>query len=208
MPNHDHIRLYLAFRKHPLYPTNDREFTQFEAWMDLLAEVHPEGKIVLKANHYADKWGWMTSQVFRFFERLVDLKLITKDQNGEDYQVHKHKAWYDEEPAVDPKIAEDIIIIFNQIMGKKISLSPHRKEMITARIREGKKMNPPTGIEQFAAVFNHMKKLWSPDEKMCQYLQIETLCAKSHFYKYLDMAREAHRKNDRPKNVDDKAFTT
>lgn len=84
--------------------------------------------------------------------------------------------------------AEAVIILFNETFARKISLTAYRQRAICARFKEGKKLKPPVTLEQFRAVFEYKKEKWTGTDQE-QYLEIETLVAQKHFFKYLDQAR-------------------
>lgn len=84
--------------------------------------------------------------------------------------------------------AEAILILYNEVFKRKISLTSYRQRAICGRIKEGRKLKPPIGLEQFRAVFEHKKEKWTGTD-MEKYLDIETLVAQKHFFKYLDQAR-------------------
>lgn len=103
--------------------------------------------------------------------------------------------------------AQSVIDLFNLVMGKKrgIELNDYRKRTILARVREGRKMKPKIGLEQFKAVFEFKRKQVETDPEAFQekWLTIETLCSAKHFLKYLDEARESYRKslNSKPERA-------
>lgn len=86
------------------------------------------------------------------------------------------------------KDAEAVIILFNEIFRRKISLTAYRQRAILARFKEGRKLKPPVTIDQFRAVFEHKKEQWTGGD-MEKHLELETLVAQKHFFKYLDQAR-------------------
>lgn len=78
------ISIHRQIMSHWLYP-NSREFTHFEAWIDLLLEVnHQQKKVLIKGSIFVCKrgesvrslkewgrrWGWGKSRVHRFLELL------------------------------------------------------------------------------------------------------------------------------------------
>lgn len=206
----DYIRLFTAFRNHQLYP-KDRPFTDYEAWLDLLIECYPEGTFIFSPdNSFKDtiffKWGWTRQQAQRFVLRLTDLKLIVfKDGK---YEIFKKKSWYAPEAAIEnytKEFAIQVVTSFNQVMERRVSLNPAIERAIKARVREGRTMTPPIGLDQFVAVFKHMRHLWTNEEPdMKKYLELETLCG-TKFFKYLEKARQAHREKG---NTTFNAFTT
>jgi DNA-binding transcriptional regulator YhcF (GntR family) len=89
------IGLYRSTQKHWLYP-NNREFTKYEAWIDILLSVnHSEQKVnignllltvkrgesIMSLDSWATKWKWNKSKVRRFFEMLIkDKMIVTKNE--------------------------------------------------------------------------------------------------------------------------------
>lgn len=76
---------------------------------------------------------------------------------------------------------QPIIDVTNQILGKRFSATPKRKEFIRARWAEG--FREP----DFETVCRNMLALWGADEKMRQYLDPDTLYSPK-FDKYLNQA--------------------
>jgi hypothetical protein len=188
----DYVRLYHAFRNHALYPKG-REFTEYEAWLDVLLKCYPEGIFFLDEEGLTIQWGWTPEQLHLFIRRLTDLKLLTHKE-GQTYHIVKKSLWYSPEAEhTDINIAPQVVIEFNRIMGRKVSLNPTIERYIKARIREGRKHKPPVGLQQFISVFEHMKHVWTVEEPtMSKYLELETLCS-GKFFKYLEKARVAYR---------------
>lgn len=166
-------------------------------------ECYPEGKFVLKEpfedSLYSHRWGWTQPQFNAFLARLIDMQLVV--HSDDEYKIKNKAKWYDtgaDKLAEYKAIAVQVIIEFNKIMGRRVSLSPLNERNIIRRIREGSKFNPPTGLDQFIAVFKYMKKEWEEDPKFQKYLKTpDTLCS-DKFFKYLEMARDAHRGETRP----------
>ena len=84
------ISLHRTIEDHWLYPKN-REFTKYEAWIDILLETnHSEQKVLIKDNlitckrgesvrsmkEWANRWNWSKSKVKRFFDLLQSDSMI------------------------------------------------------------------------------------------------------------------------------------
>lgn len=79
-----YIALFRSLQNHWIYP-NDREFTEYEAWIDLILEANHKSKSVRVKNqileckrgqsirslkNWADRWQWSKSKTYRFLELL------------------------------------------------------------------------------------------------------------------------------------------
>lgn len=194
------IRLFVRFKDHPLYPRG-RAFTEYEAWLDLLLYSYPSGNIDLRVTELATYWGWNKGQVNRFLQRLSEYSPpLISNQDG-FWTIRNHERWYGQDKEQEKwnrEVAKQVVDEFNRVFGRKIEANDYRVKTISARIREGLKTSP-IGIKQFTAVFEFKKKEWGEDAEMSRHLTIETLCARKHFQKYLDQAREAYRKGDKTK---------
>lgn len=84
------ISLHRTIEDHWLYPKN-REFTKYEAWIDILLETnHSEQKVMIKEvlltckrgesvrsmKEWAKRWNWSKSKVKRFFDLLQSDSMI------------------------------------------------------------------------------------------------------------------------------------
>ena len=84
------ISLHRTIEDHWLYPKN-REFTKYEAWIDILLETnHSEQKVLIKdalitckrgesirsMKEWAKRWNWSKSKVKRFFDLLQSDSMI------------------------------------------------------------------------------------------------------------------------------------
>lgn len=84
------IKLHRKMEDHWLYPTG-REFTEYEAWQDLLLQAnHKPSKVRVKnkvlichrgeslrsIKQWARRWRWSKSKVYRFFSLLEDDNMI------------------------------------------------------------------------------------------------------------------------------------
>lgn len=190
----DSVHLFLKFSAHPLYP-KDREFTEYEAWLDILVHGHPNGIDDRSMSEMAYDWMWTKSKVQRFLVKLFDLGLIDKSDQGT--VINKHLRWYglpNPEVGKERELAQMVIDAFNKTFDRKLQLNEYRLRTIIARFKEGRSLTPKIELKQFQAVFTHKKKEWDQDVAMSKYLEIETLCAKKHFMKYLDAARAAVKK--------------
>lgn len=149
------------------YP-RDRRFTEFEARIDFL--------LFNQRNWYEfhDRWQWSEQEAVDFIKLLMEENFL--------------HSYNDDLPSHRRAIAQEIINIFNEVFSRNIQLDDARVRLITARIREGRKLSPPVGKEQFRAVFEYKKKEWKGTEHE-KYLTIRTLCAPSHFLDYLEAAR-------------------
>lgn len=166
------------------YP-RDRPFTEFEARIDFLLFI--EGP-ALKMDELYIRWNWSREDA----QALIDLMI-------EENFVEKYD---DESPSQRKAIAQQVINVFNEVFSRKIQLDEQRTRMINARIKEGKKMKPPIGIDQFRAVFEYKKKEWKGTE-LEKHLTLKTLCAPSHFLDYLEAARADYLKKKKTKKVKD-----
>lgn len=87
------IKLHRKIKDSDLYPKN-REFTKYEAWLDLLMIANHNDKNVVVGNDvmfckrgqsvrsiesYQKQWNWTRQQVRCFFDLLVRLEMITKE---------------------------------------------------------------------------------------------------------------------------------
>jgi uncharacterized phage protein (TIGR02220 family) len=178
-------------------------FSGFEATLDLIQAAHPTG--VLKYTEftiYAERWGWTVDQVFAFFVKLQEVKTVEKGEK-EGFELCQSDVYYDSWDAPIRKkriVCQEVIDLFNTVFKRQIELTDYRIGIIWARFQEGKKYRLKTTIESFSAVFKFKQKEWGMDEKMAKHLEIETLCARSNFGKYLDQARAAWLKdNPKPK---------
>lgn len=192
----DAIQFFIKFNQHELYPAK-REFTEFEAWMDLLVRSYPKEDITDSLGQLSVVWGWNKSRVNRFLERLAAMSppLLIRNQTG-SWEISKADRWYGKPSQQEEwgrKQSQLVVDLYNKIFNRKCQLNEYRQRTITARIKEGVKSTPPIGIAQFEAVFLLKKQEWENDEKYSKYLIIETLCARKHFQKYLDQARQAHK---------------
>jgi len=190
------IRLPVDFCEHPLYPK--KRFTKYEAFLDLLFTSYPTGQLST-VREYADRWRWPMPKTFRFLNDLTTMELLSKKRLT--YSVRKAETWFDEgakDASEQEALVGQVMMEFNRIMDRRVSLNDAKKRAIRARIREGARMKPPVGLKQFVAVFEFKKKEWAGSE-MDRHLEIETLCAAKHFFKYLDQARDAFRKGDKTK---------
>jgi uncharacterized phage protein (TIGR02220 family) len=197
------IKLFIAFREHPLYPK--RSFTKYEAFLDLLVSSYPTGE-VSTVRECGNRWKWPLTKTWKFFNTLVEMDLLSKRKHT--FSIKKSAKWYDSEA---PKALEQfntagqVVNLYNELTGRKVSMNAAKRKLIIARIREGAAMKPPVGLAQFEAVFKHKQKEWTGSD-MEKHLEIETLCAEKHFFKYLDQARDAFRKGDTTK-LQTQAFT-
>lgn len=188
----DTINFFVDFKVHELYPKN-REFTDYEAWLDLLIQGYPTGKIERTLNELASCWHWNKSAVYRFLERLEALKLLVRK---DAWEINRPDRWYKQPEEVKESSlanAQRVLNEFNMIMGKKHEMNDYRARTIAARIKEGLKRKPPISIADFRMVFLYKKGEWESDKESAKWLTIETLCARKHFLKYLDQAQEAKR---------------
>jgi len=84
------ISLHRTIEDHWLYPKN-REFTKYEAWIDILLETnHSDKKVLIKEmlltckrgesvrsmKEWAKRWNWSKSKVKRFFDLLQNDSMI------------------------------------------------------------------------------------------------------------------------------------
>lgn len=166
------VKIPFAIKDRPWYPHN-RRFTEFEARLDFLI-LRGIGEDV-KDLH--TRWRWTLDEAIQFVEIINRTNFLIEDWYLEDESNPKRRV-----------VAQEIINIFNQVFDRKIQLTEPRIRIISARLKEGKKLKPATTKESFKAVFEHMKKEWS-DTEMKRHLVIETLCRASHFQKYLEAAR-------------------
>jgi hypothetical protein len=108
------IKLYRSTKNHWLYPS-DREFTEFEAWIDLILEVNHKpkkvrikgglvacdrGQSVRSMKEWGNRWQWGKDKVRRFFDLLKSDDMIVTENlktttrlticNYEVYQDKKH----------------------------------------------------------------------------------------------------------------------
>ena len=78
------IALFRSLQEHWIYPS-DRQFTEYEAWIDLLLEANHKprpvrvknkiiqckrGQSVRSLTRWAERWKWSKSKVYRFLELL------------------------------------------------------------------------------------------------------------------------------------------
>lgn len=140
----------------------------------------PMSEITDEARMIALAWGEAMDETNQSIQQKH--KLASDIMN---YARRYHEAQMKAETKVD---AEAVIILYNTIFKRKISLTAYRQRAILGRFKEGKKLKPPVTIEQFRAVFEFKKEKWTNTDQE-QYLEIETLVAQKHFFKYLDQAR-------------------
>lgn len=195
----DFIKLYTEIRRHPLYPKG-RVFTDFEAMQDILIEAYPSGIFSFNdTRELAIKWGWYHDDIHRFFKLLEAIKFLERSKNlgfFNEFKILKKAQWYSPEAEHNDTegVAEQVVIEFNRVTKRRVSINPTIQKYVKARIREGRKMNPPVGIAQFVAVIEYMNRYWTIDKPdMADHIQPETLFS-AKFFKYLEMAREGKRK--------------
>lgn len=168
------LKLPFAITTLPVFP-KDREFTDFEAFVDLLINGHDN---TIDVPELSSKWMWPEHQVATFIDQ---------------YRPWLNKDIYEDELNSPKAIALEVVDVFNQVFNRKVQLNDYRIRTIYARVKEGKKLSPPIGTAQFKAVFEFKKQEWEGTEQE-KFLTIETLCAAKHFLKYLEAAREDFKK--------------
>lgn len=194
----NYVKLFLKLQDKPLYPKNC-EFTEFEAYVDILMKSHPTGADERSLNEKAKAWGWDRNMVLRFMTKLCEMRVLSKSDGGR-YVVLGHENYYGlpkQNDELAKRFSTEVLECYNQTFDRAIKLNDYRQRTIWARFREGQGMEPKVGLEQFKRVFLYKKSEWENTD-MARYLEIETLCARKHFFKYLDQAREAHRKASGP----------
>lgn len=87
------------FDGHDRFWPDDREFTRFEAWIDLIQEAEwrdrtrmidgqtidlERGQLIASQRFLAERWNWSTGKVRRYLELLVDLDRIEWETNHPD----------------------------------------------------------------------------------------------------------------------------
>ena len=187
----DIVNLFVQFKEHGLYPHN-REFTEYEAWLDILITYFPSGRVTDSLSDLASSWRWNKSKVARFLESLEEQKLLARDLEG--WHVAKADKWYKMPEEVKPlsiENAQRVVDEYNRVFKRKVQLNDYRARTICARIKEGRKADPPISINDFRLVFEYKRKEWGEDQEMARHLVLETLCARKYFLKYLEQAREA-----------------
>lgn len=80
-----------------------------------------------------------------------------------------------------------VINLYNEIFRKELKAVPQRLEIVRGRIKEAKKVKMELTIEHFRTVFHFKKK--EAENKDESWLDFETLCARKHFFKYLEQAK-------------------
>lgn len=191
-----HIKLYTAFKKHALYP-KDRQFTEFEAWLDLLISCHPTGNG--QWEEIAKKWKWPAGRYDDFREALVKMGQVSFTTVEDKVQVTiiKSDLWFSESEAEQAQkkkaFCQEVIDLYNTTFTRQLHYTTERARMIWSRKIAGTKKNQIT-IASFKAVFDHQKKQWENDTHMAKHLELETLIRPANFMKYLDSARDAWRK--------------
>ena len=201
------IKLFTDFQKHPLYP-KAVQYSEYEAWLDLLIVCHPTGVSKEEPQFFAERWTWEPDFVEMFMQQLEKMKLI--DYKSGRIQILKSDLWYDEKEATQEKknreaaklkkeadaaLVKSVIDCYNYVFSRNIETNPYRTRTILKRVSEGSTMTKPVGLEQFKMVFLVKKKEWENTDE-AKFLTIETLCADKHFFKYLDQARLDWKKNN------------
>jgi uncharacterized phage protein (TIGR02220 family) len=171
--------------------TQKRRFSGLEANIDLIQHSYPSGSIIFKAQDWAQRWSWKEHEV---------LKIISLGEAKGTYAIEKgvltiknaddHFDTYLPSSKIKTAFAQSVIDIYNEVFKRNTIVTDHRTTIIWARLQEGKRYKPKTSLQSFRAVFEFKRKTWGYDEHMKQHLEIETLCAKKHFSKYLEQARE------------------
>lgn len=92
MDSHNHILVNRKLFEHPFWD-EERIYSRFEAWLDLLQSAKPEdakqltgnrfteikqGELAVSLRHLAKRWRWSKHKVDNFFDLLITDKLIRK----------------------------------------------------------------------------------------------------------------------------------
>lgn len=167
------IKLHRKINKNALYPKN-REFTKFEAWIDLILKVnHSDEEVLIKNEVYKCKrgqsvrsietyqkcWNWSRQQVRSFFKMLqknsmIELNTTTKTTiltvcNYDSYQSDKPT---DNQRITNEQPTDNQRITINKNDKKK----KNEKEYITSKTfydLEMKNTNGDTSIRGYYAKF-------------------------------------------------------
>lgn len=81
----------------------------------------------------------------------------------------------------------DVINLYNEVFGKKILPVPQRIDIVAGRISDGRKAKMNLQLSDFKLVFEFKKAESFKKEE--SWLDFETLCARKHFFKYLEQAK-------------------
>jgi hypothetical protein len=93
-----------------------------------------------------------------------------------------------EQPKASSVNAEEVIRMYNEVFGRDLKPLPQRVETIAGRVREAKVIKMDLQAQHFRQVFEFKKA--EAEGKQESWLEFETLCARKHFFKYLDKAKE------------------
>jgi uncharacterized phage protein (TIGR02220 family) len=187
-----YLKLPFAITDRPWFP-KDKPFSEFEARIDYLM-LKGSGKEPTPLD-LAERWKWTLEAVSDLLHFLQVSDFLNQDWFIEEENPSKVKA-----------LINEVVSVYNEIFDRKVQLNPARERTIRARIKEGSKLKPKVGIDQFRAVFEFKKKDWKGTEQE-KYLTLETLCAAKHFFGYLDAAREDYKKTKGKKKEETDGIT-
>lgn len=183
-----HIALPVEVREQPWWP-HSRPFSEFEARLDYL--IRKNTGETIDPNILASVWSIPISMT-------KELVAVFEQENFAD------NGWFVNDN-ISRKEAQQVIDLFNNIFDRDISLTDSRFTMIKGRFKEGRKLRKDFGLEQFKAVFEHMKKKWTGTNQE-EHLVIDTLCRPSNFQKYLEDARRAYILEKKKKSTTDEGI--